>query len=308
MDPERRAKRPAPVCVTHPIHLENLYPMGTMSLTQITAGGELRPPRIVVYGVHGIGKTTLAAAAPRPVALRTEDGLGTLSTPTFPIARSYGEVLDAIKELYIQPHEFQTLFIDSLDWLEPLVWAHTAMLGGKQDIEDFGYGKGYTKAGEHWQAILEGLNALRNDRGMTIICLAHSEIKRFDSPETEPFDRYQIKLHKRAADLVQEWADVVGFAHYEVFTTGTETGFNKTIRRGVGSGQRLLSVEERPAFYAKNRYQLPPSMPLSWDVFVDAYATTLRATPAAPAPASSASLALAEEEPVLDEMVGATSD
>lgn len=34
---------------------------------------------------------------------------------------------------------------------------------------------------------------------MTIIQIAHTDVKRFDSPEHDPYDRYVIKLHTRAA-------------------------------------------------------------------------------------------------------------
>lgn len=264
-----------------------------MNLDSITIGGDQRPPRIVVYGPHGVGKTTFAVSAPRPIVLRTEDGLATLRVPTFPMASHYSHVIQALSALYGQPHKYETLVLDSLDWLEPLIWAQTAMLLGKDHIEDVGYGKGYVQAADQWSEVLDGLNAL-NSAGMTIICIAHAEIKRFDSPHSEPYDRYQPKLHKRAADLVQEWADVVGFAHYEVHTEKTDTGFNKQVVRGVGAGVRRLAVEERPAYQAKNRYQLPAVLPLAWQPVQDAIAAAYAAPPAAP---EEVTVPVTEEEP-----------
>src|SRR5690348_13381054 len=106
------------------------------SLAAVTVGTPLRPPRLVIYGVDGVGKTTFATRAPNPIVLRTEDGLGTIRVPTFPtIATDYAEVLRALSDLYTEPHGYQTLVIDSLDWLEPLVWQRTAMLHGKDHIE-----------------------------------------------------------------------------------------------------------------------------------------------------------------------------
>ena len=243
--------------------------MTRMTLSSIITKHEPLPPRIVLYGPHGIGKTSFGVSAPSPIVIRTEDGLGTLQVPAFPMAAHYTDVIGAIETLYRETHGFQTVVLDSLDWLEPLVWSQTALEGGKTAIEDFGFGKGYKYADEYWQRILDGLNALRG-KGMTVICLAHANIKRFDAPDTEPYDRYQIKLHERASSLVQEWADVVGFAHYEIHTVETDVGFNKKVQRGVGVGNRILSVEERPAYYAKNRFALPADLPLSWNAFVTA--------------------------------------
>ena len=115
--------------------------------------------------------------------------------------------------------------------------------------------------------ILEGLNALRQDRGMVVILLAHTTIKRFDSPEVEPFDRYQPKLQERSNALVREWCDAVLFANYKTIVKHDDVGFNKTTNRGISTGERLLYCNERPAYMAKNRYQLPDSIPLSWDAF-----------------------------------------
>jgi hypothetical protein len=263
-----------------------------MNLASIALNHATLPPRIVVYGDHGIGKTTFAASAPRPIVIRTEDGLAAIAVPTFPIAKSFGDVIEAINTLYREAHPFQTAIVDTLDWLEPLVWAHTAMVGGKDNIEDFGYGKGYKFADEHWRTVLDGLDALRA-KGMTVICLAHAQIKRFDAPDTEAYDRYQIKLHERGANLVQEWADVVGFAHFEVHTVSQDAGFNQKTTRGVASGRRILSVEERPAFDAKNRFSLPADLEFpkerAWDVFAlacaPAYANNAAAVEAASSPA-----------------------
>jgi hypothetical protein len=35
-----------------------------------------------------------------------------------------------------------------------------------ENIEDFGFARGYTYALDYWKEILDGLNALRNERGM----------------------------------------------------------------------------------------------------------------------------------------------
>ncbi|MDO8605938.1 MAG: AAA family ATPase [Phaeospirillum sp.] len=97
------------------------------------------------------------------------------------------------------------------------------------------------------------------------IQIAHTEIKRFDSPEHEPYDRYIIKLHARAAALMQEHSDAVLFANYRISTVKSDVGFNKKVTRALGSGERVLYTAERPAFLAKNRYGLPDVLPLSWE-------------------------------------------
>jgi hypothetical protein len=239
-----------------------------VSLANISRARADNPPRITMHGVPGVGKTQFAASAPRPIFIITEDGLGRLEVDHFPLATRFSDVMDALASLYTEPHEFQTIVIDSLDWLEPLIYAEACRMNGWETIESPGYGKGYAAALSVWGRYIDGINALRNDKGMTVIQIAHTEIKRFDSPEHDPYHRYVIKLHEKASALIREHSDVVLFANYRVAVKGADVGFNKKVTRATGSGERLMYANERPAFMAKNRYGLPDVMPLSWDDFM----------------------------------------
>lgn len=255
-----------------------------ISLSDLNRLSSPKPPRIVVYGPHGVGKNTFAASAPNPVLINIEDGHPTGSPiESFPVAQSFQDIIESMTALYSESHNFETLIVDSLDWLEPLIWAETikrnnAANPSKQwnSIEDAGYGRGFVATLDVWREYLDAINALRNDKGMAVIQTAHAEVKRFDSPETEPFDRYQIKLHKMASALIQEHADMVLFANFKTSVTKTDVGMKK-VARGVGAGTRALYTEERPAFLAKNRHNLPPELPLSWDALTAAITATSEA-------------------------------
>jgi hypothetical protein len=134
-----------------------------ISLASLKRTTALSSPRILVHGVAGVGKTTFAAGAENPVVVPTEDGLGTLDVPHFPLARKFEDVMEALAALYSEPHDFKTVVIDSVDWLEPLIWARTCQDNGWPSIEEPGYGKDYMAALGPWRDYLEGLNALRNE-------------------------------------------------------------------------------------------------------------------------------------------------
>jgi len=227
------------------------------------------PPRVVIHGDGGVGKSTFAASAYRPIFLPFEDGLDGIEVDAFPRLASYNDAIEAIASLASGEHSFGTAVIDSLDWLEPLVWAEVARVAGKASIEDIPYGKGYAEALPLWRKLLDGLNYLRETRGMAVILIAHSQIKRFEAPDSEPFDRYEIKLHKGANAMVREWADVIGFAHHETAIKKDTNGFT-TRARGVATGRRMLRVAETPACVAKNRYSLPDVLPLDWNALMGA--------------------------------------
>ncbi len=226
------------------------------------------PPRIVLHGVQGVGKSTFAAGAYKPIFLPFEDGLTGLEVQAFPLLTSFEQALEALDALARDQHDYGTAIIDTLDWLEPLIWQRVARDAGKNSIEEIPYGKGYAEALTYWRQLLERLNALRA-LGMATILIAHTEIKRFDAPDSDAYDRYQIKLHKGAAALAVEWADVVGFAQVETALKKEQTGF-QTRQRGIATGRRVLRVVESPAYLAKNRYSLPDPIPLDWTALVAA--------------------------------------
>lgn len=224
------------------------------SLRKVTA---TEPPRILLYGVVKIGKTTLAAEFPDPVFLQIEEGTpGDIELTSFGKLKTFDEVMDAFGALYAEDHDFRTVVVDSLDMLEPLVWAETCRRNGWKSIEDPGYGKGYVEAENVWRDYVEAVNALR-ERGMIVVQIAHCETVRFEPPGTEPYNRYNIKLHKRASALVSQEADVIAFMNYDVNLKKTDVGFNKKTTHAEGGGQRIVHLEERPAFIAGNRYGMP---------------------------------------------------
>ena len=229
-----------------------------------------KPPRIIIHGDPGVGKTTFAVCAPSPVVIQTEDGLGNLDATAFPLAKSFDDIMSALQSLYTEPHDFQTLVVDSLDWLEPLVWAQVCKTHNVPSIESLGYGKGYVEALSIWRSFFEGITALRDARSMTIIMIAHSQIVRIEDPSMPAYDSHDLKLHKRAGALAEEFADVILYAAMQTSTVTEDKGFNNKRVRATTTGERIMHTVGQPAFLAKNRYSLPSPLPLAWDAFAGA--------------------------------------
>jgi GTPase SAR1 family protein len=241
-------------------------------LKSISKTRRVRAPKIVIVGQGKIGKTTFAAMAPKAIGILTEDGADAVDANAFPLATSLADVYSAVATLINQDHDFQTLFIDSLDWLEPLVQDHVCKANNWKNIEQPGFGKGYIAAAEEWRNLLSGLEVLRADKGMGIILIAHDKIKRIEDPLTEGFDSHVLKLHDRAGALVQEWADVIGYAGYRIFTNKIDAGFGNKETKATTTGERILHVEPHPAHCGGNRFGLS-NMPLDWTAFQEALTT-----------------------------------
>jgi len=264
-------RAPSAANQTGPTPPPSIRKPGRMALGAVVKGKIAKPLRVVLYGLEGVGKSTFAAGAPAPIFLGAEDGTSELDVHRFPQPRAWSDVFDGIAELSTAEHGYQTLVIDTLDWLEPLCWRHVCQnvrdQGGKQcaAIEDFGFGRGYTAALDEWRRLTSALESLIAKRGMHMVILAHSHVKAFKDPGFEPFDRHEMKLNIKAAGLWREWVDAVLFAAHDLSTV------EKAGRvRGVMTDARFIHTQRTAAYDAKNRYDLPPRLALDWSDFYEA--------------------------------------
>ncbi|MGE0609904.1 MAG: ATP-binding protein [Pirellulales bacterium] len=246
--------------------------MGLMQ--QIHSGRTQMPPRIMAYGIEGVGKSTLAANTPRPIFIQTEDGLGEINCDKFPLARSFDEVIAALTELATDAHPYETVVIDSLDWLERMIWDVVCKRESVTTIEKVGggYGKGYVLSLDHWRKLIDRLIVLHYERQMLVFLTAHAKVERFEDPEAPAYDRYSPRLNKHAAALITEWCDAVLFATRRFVTRSEDAGFGRqraiATAVGAGGGERVLRTVGGPSCVAKNRYRLKPEIPLTWDAII----------------------------------------
>ncbi len=231
------------------------------------------PPIIIFTGEGGLGKTTAGTQTNAPVFIPLENGLVNFPTiPRFPQPKTFVEFLKYLAELATEVHDRKTLVIDSLDRLESLIWDHVCRENHAKNIEEVngGYGKGLAAALEVWREYIAAIDYLNKEKDMTIFQIAHTQIKRYDSPLTQGYDRYTLKLQDgksvSAAALLFEHADIVMFVNSYVGITkdvlpGSSKKNPKEHARGIGSGERILYTQERPAFRAKSRFPLPDEIP-----------------------------------------------
>lgn len=254
-----------------------------MSILQnIQTARRVRPQRIVVYAPEGLGKTTLAAQFPDVLLLDTEsggadhiDGVAKLEVP------DWKTLMKAIAELLAEKHSFRSVAVDTLDWAEALCIGHILERDGQEGIESYGYGKGYTALKEEFQRLLTGLGMLV-DQGMHVVCLAHSQVKKFELPEAAgQFDRYELKMSRQVAPLVKEWCDMLLFGNWQTEIVKENQKAQKG--RAVGGRRRMLYATRTAAWDAKNRLSLPDAVPWGVDPILASLSDSGTAAPA-PAP------------------------
>lgn len=229
---------------------------------EISRGIRREPPRIVIHGGPGIGKTTLASRAPNPVFLDLEHGTNQIDVPRIDKIYTWEGLLATVRALAEPEYDYKTVVIDTLDRAEWLCWQHICQTERVPNIEKVGkgFGKGYTAAYEAFRGLAAALEKLRIERGMSIILIAHSKVEKAPNAAGDEYERWTLKVHKQVAGLFYEAFDAILFARLQVYTRKTEAGRTK----GVGDA-RVLETQESPAWLAKNRYALPAQLPLSWE-------------------------------------------
>ncbi len=225
------------------------------------------PMRVVIFGADGVGKSTFCAAAPRPVFIPLESGLDNIDAMAVPSPSTWGEIVASVDAL-AEDDRCGTIVIDPLDRAEELCWSLVCSEGDgkgkKKRIEDFGFQAGYKNAINHWRALLSSCERARS-LGKNILLIAHSHRKSVKNPSGEDYEQWQIKLHDKAAGLIREWVDVVGFAELDVATVD-DGGRTK----GQSTGKRILRTQPSAGYQSKNRYSLPAKIPLEWSAFAAA--------------------------------------
>ncbi|MBX5010857.1 ATP-binding protein [Rhizobium lentis] len=238
-----------------------------ISLGSLKSTTRLTPPITLIYGVDGVGKSSLAAEFPDAVYISTagERPPSDVELPTPGDIETWDDLKNVVGELITEEHSFKTVIFDSLDGLEPIINAETCLRIGADSIgsNDKGspaaFGQGDVQGDVEWGEFMDACSAL-TERGIAVVLLAHPEIKRFDSPVTDPYDRYQVKLRKRAAALVRERSDIVAFLNYRVSLKSKEVGIKKEVTHAEGGKERQIHLTEGAGFVAKNRYSMPDAI------------------------------------------------
>lgn len=241
-------------------------PRRRFALTDIRAGRLVLPRRVLGYGVEGVGKSTFAAGAPRPVFLCPENGTPHLNVQRLPSPESWDEVLEIVS-LVEGDVPFETLVIDPVNWLEMLCWARVVGGPGSRPTEDTGdaiaqHGGGFSKGNDaavsHWRALVSGLERVWKS-GKHIVLLGHCHVKAFSDPTGVSYDRYELQMHHKASGLLKQWADDVLFMRHEVLAK--QEGRKRV---AVATGARVMHTHWDRAWDAKTRSALPEELPLSW--------------------------------------------
>ncbi len=270
--------------------------------------GKTKPKglRVVIYGVHGIGKTTLAAKLPGALFLDFEDGTHGLEVDKVASAdlpKSYDGMKGLVSELKRDHQGYERLVIDTADKFEQNLATELAKEKKVEDIfavNDYGRTIAVHKSG--MASVLDALTELAKS-GMDVVILAHETSRKVEPLEnrenTGTYDHHELKLSKTVSPIFMEWADVVIFCAYKTFLV---SGEKKGDKSHVEGGKRWCFCAYSNDWDAKTRTGIELPEDCSLDKMVDTLPKALAAAvsrdataPSAPSAEDAAKAALAKK-------------
>lgn len=243
--------------------------------------------KTVIYGVEGIGKSTLAAKFPNPLYIDTEGSTKRLDVARLPAPSSWEMLLQEL-DFVRDKRPCATLIIDTVDWAEQLCIADLCAKNNKTGIEDFSYGKGWEYEKESFGKLLNKLSEVIL-AGIHVVLVAHAVLRKFEQPdEMGSYDRWELKLGNKTtnkiAPLIKEWADMVLFCNYKTLVVATDKDGKK--HKATGN-KRVMHTTYHPCWDAKNRFDLADEIPMDYAQIGHIFGAPATAQQAAPTPAPS---------------------
>lgn len=246
-----------------------------------------KPPMLTIVGSPGTGKTTLGALFPKAIILPTEDGTAVFENwadeaqpdvlPRLPkaakdeagnITRSTKAALfELLDELMREAHDYQTLVIDSITTLDTLFGAEIALRDGVGTVADAagGFHKGFAEVASWHAEFIYKCEQLRAVKGMAVVFLAHTGIKKIrNRPDAAAdYSVFSLDMDAQALAPYVSQSDAVMYLKNEEFVVGSDQnrkGQTTKYGRVTQTGDRkLITAGDGQVGYinAKNRYGMP---------------------------------------------------
>lgn len=220
---------------------------------EVLKGQALTAPKLMIYGLSGVGKSSLAAKLKKPIFLDFEGGLNYLGVDRTPqytrLEDFYEDLVDLYRKAEAGKREYDTIVIDSVDWMVRKIVEKAAGIDKHNLTETLnrsngGYGNGKQVLENHIRTKLLPTLVLLNKLGYGICLVAHADRKDLMDADGVDVERVTPKIDVNTMNVFVEWTDSVFYLK-------------------IVDDERVLVLEGDNNVLAKNRMGLHGEVKLS---------------------------------------------
>jgi hypothetical protein len=179
----------------------------------------------------------------------------------FPLIHKAADLWAQLTALCNDPHDYQTVVVDSVTALERLFVADVLASDPKaKSINQAlgGYGAGPSAIAAMHQRVRKAAGILNERRGMHVVFVAHADVETMKLPDSDDYQRYSLRLPSKSLPPYVDDVDIVGFIKLTMFTRGEE-GERK---KAISTGEREMICHAAAANVSKNRFGITDPLPL----------------------------------------------
>jgi hypothetical protein len=237
---------------------------------QVTTARDEGPQLFLLYSEEKWGKTTFVCDIPNLFIVCPEDGLKGIERPAAHFPRSprnlpeFYEALDAFERGNVRDGQtgqrpFRHLAIDSASWLETMFnQASRADIKSRNLGSDFQ--SGHKIVDSRWDEFVERILLLRRRNGVHLWLIAHADKTKEATIDGSTFDKYDLRLDRKAAALLRRSADHVFFGAYRSEVVKGGKG-KRAVGRYTG---RVLYTRSSAHHFAGSRSSVPEILNATW--------------------------------------------
>ena len=230
-----------------------------LSLEPQRISRDLKGKYILLYGLPGVGKTSLASEFKNVLIAGFEMGTNALNNVYVQPIRTWKDWRDMVKQLCTKDalkDKFDSIAIDTADFAWDLCVKWICSQNGVEKLGDIPWGGGYDLAKKEYTQTFRDLTY----SGYGLVFISHSTEKTYKNEKGEDYTQIVPALPNRPFDIVNKMVDIIAYIREIPVEIGDKV-----------ENKRYMFLRGDQRFLAKSRFKyIKPRIELSYQGLVDA--------------------------------------